>query len=341
MKTVKINYAGVADDYNKEQNLIYDLLKINGYDVQIVDDPDYLICDFSGENPYQYCGHPQVRIMYSGENFIPDFNLIDYAICPYPIQFGDRNFQLPACVWPRSHWQELMHKNRAGVTVDFVKNKQYFANFIAGHESEYNIRGDFFKKLCEYKRVESPGSYLNNMPNGEQVNWLNDSKSDFQRKCKFTLCFESTNHYGFVTEKIMDAFYADTIPVYYGSPTVTEIFNKDAFINVADYESFDAAIERIKELDQDDEKYLEMLRQPILVNPDYPRELEDALGKYVCHIFDQPLEQAYRRTRVYRPRDCDEYLARAVDSESLTMKNLILRILEKMKEKTVGILKRS
>lgn len=341
MKTVKINYAGVADDYNKEQNLIYDLLKINGYDVQIVDDPDYLICDFSGENPYQYCGHPQVRIMYSGENFIPDFNLIDYAICPYPIQFGDRNFQLPACVWPRSHWQELMHKNRAGVTVDFVKNKQYFANFIAGHESEYNIRGDFFKKLCEYKRVESPGSYLNNMPNGEQVNWLNDSKSDFQRKCKFTLCFESTNHYGFVTEKIMDAFYADTIPVYYGSPTVTEIFNKDAFINVADYESFDAAIERIKELDQDDEKYLEMLRQPILVNPDYPRELEDALGKYVCHIFDQPLEQAYRRTRVYRPRDCDEYLARAVDSDSLTMKNLILRILEKVKEKTVGILKRS
>ena len=341
MKTVKINYAGVADDYNKEQNLIYDLLKINGYDVQIVDDPDYLICDFSGENPYQYCGHPQVRIMYSGENFIPDFNLIDYAICPYPIQFGDRNFQLPACVWPRSHWQELMHKNRAGVTVDFVKNKQYFANFIAGHESEYNIRGDFFKKLCEYKRVESPGSYLNNMPNGEQVNWLNDSKSDFQRKCKFTLCFESTNHYGFVTEKIMDAFYADTIPVYYGSPTVTEIFNKDAFINVADYESFDAAIERIKELDQDDEKYLEMLRQPILVNPDYPRELEDALGKYVCHIFDQPLEQAYRRTRVYRPRDCDEYLARAVDSESLTMKNLILRILKKVKEKTVGILKRS
>ena len=341
MKTVKINYAGVADDYNKEQNLIYDLLKINGYDVQIVDDPDYLICDFSGENPYQYCGHPQVRIMYSGENFIPDFNLIDYAICPYPIQFGDRNFQLPACVWPRSHWQELMHKNRAGVTVDFVKNKQYFANFIAGHESEYNIRGDFFKKLCEYKRVESPGSYLNNMPNGEQVNWLNDSKSDFQRKCKFTLCFESTNHYGFVTEKIMDAFYADTIPVYYGSPTVTEIFNKDAFINVGDYESFDAAIEKIKELDQDDEKYLEMLRQPILVNPDYPRELEDALGKYVCHIFDQPLEQAYRRTRVYRPRDCDEYLARAVDSDSLTMKNLILRILEKVKEKTVGNLKRS
>ena len=155
---------------------------------------------------------------------------------------------------------------------------RYCPNFIARHESEGNIRGDFFKKLCQYKRVESPGSYLNNMPGGAVVDWLDGSKTEFQRKCKFTLCFESTLHYGFVTEKIMDAFYADTIPVYYGSPTVTDIFNKDAFINCTDYPSFDAVIEKIKELDQDDEKYLQMLRQPILVDPDYPRELEDALG---------------------------------------------------------------
>lgn len=333
MKTIKINYAGVGDWFNKEQNLIYDILCNHGYDVRIVDDPDYLICDYSGQNPYQYCGTPQVRIMYSGENFIPDFNLIDYAISPYPIQFGDRHFQLPACVWPRSHWVSLSEQKRGGYDAKFVKNKQYFANFISSHESEYNIRGDFFKKLCEYKRVEAPGSYLNNMPNGETVDWMNDSKAEFQRKCKFTLCFESTNHYGFVTEKLMDAFYADTIPVYYGSSTAAEIFNKDAFINVADYESFDAAIEKIKELDQDDEKYLKMLRQPALVDPEYPQKLEKALGEYICHIFDQPLEKAYRRTRVYRPKDCDDYLARAVDSESLTMKNLILRVAGKIGHK--------
>lgn len=332
MKSVKINYAGVASDFNKEQNLIYDILKGAGYDVQISEDPDFLVCDFSGANPYQYCGHPQVRIMYSGENMIPDFNLVDYAISPYPIHFSDRHFQLPACVWPRNHWMSLSQKNR-DYTAEFVKNKTFFANFISGHESEYNIRGDFFKKLCEYKRVESPGSYLNNMPGGETVDWLNSSKSDFQRKCKFTLCFESTNHYGFVTEKIMDAFYADTIPVYYGSSTVTDIFNKDAFINVADFESFEAAIEKIKELDQDDEKYLEMMHQPILVDPSYPERLEAELGNFICHIVEQPREKAYRRSRVYRPRYCDDYLARAVDSDSLTMRNLISRIFAKIKNK--------
>ena len=197
------------------------------------------------------------------------------------------------------------------------------------HESEFNIRGDFFKELCKYKRVESAGTYLNNMPGGKTVNWLDDSKANLQRKCKFTLCFESTLHYGFVTEKLMDAFFTDTIPVYYGSPTAAEIFNKNAFINVADYASFEEAMAKIIELDQDDEKYLQMLRQPILVDPEYPERLEQELHSFVRNIFDQPLEQAYRRSRVYSPKNCDDLLSRMVDGETLTMGNLLKRILQK------------
>ena len=333
MKTVKINYSGTFTGYDPHQNLIYDILKGRGFDVQIVDDPDYLICDVFGENPYEYCKHPQVRIMYNSENYIPDFNLIDYAICSYPIQFQDRCYYLPCCVWPQKHWRALPKKNRENLTLDFVKSKVYFANFIASHESENNIRGDFFKKLCAYKRVESPGSYLNNMPNGEMVSWMDDSKTDFQRKCKFTLCFESTSHNGFVTEKITDAFYADTIPVYYGSPSVTDIFNRNAFINCSDYASFDEVIEKIKELDQDDEKYLEMIQQPILVDPTFPDRVMDEVEDYVCSIFEQPLEKAYRRSRVYHPERCNDYLARAVDEETLTMKNLVARIGAKVKKK--------
>lgn len=332
-KTVKINYAGVSEDFNKKGNLIYDILVNQGYDVQISEDPDYIICDTIYPGTYDYCAHPQIRIQYSGENYIPDLNLIDYAISPYPLTLGDRHFQLPACVWPREHWMDVAKRDRSGITMEFVKSKEYFANFISSHESEYNIRGDFFKKLNEYKRVEAPGTYLNNMPDGKSVNWLNDSKTEFQRKCKFTLCFESTCHYGFVTEKIMEAFYADTIPVYFGSPTVTEIFNKDAFVNCGDFDTFDAAIERIRELDQDDAQYLQMLRQPILVDPDYPDRLEKELGEFVCHIFDQPIQQAYRRSRVYLPKQINDYLSRAVDSETLTMGNLLGRMAEKVKGK--------
>ena len=128
----------------------------------------------------------------------------------------------------------------------------------------------------------------------------------------------------------MDAFYSDTIPVYFGSSAAADIFNQEAFINVADYDSFEAAIERIIELDQDDEKYLQMLCKPILVDPEYPEKLEEDLSRYICSIFDQPLEKAYRRSRVYRPRYCDDYLARAIDEETLTLRNLLSRLGRKL-----------
>lgn len=330
-KTIKLNYCGMGEDFDSTQNLIYDLLKLQGYEVILSEDPDYLLCSFSGATPYDYCGKPQVRIMHSAENYIPDFNLIDYSICPYPVAFGDRNFCLPVCVWPRSHWQSLADKPRSREAARaLLAEKTLFANFIASHESENHIRGDFFKKLCAYKRVESPGTYLNNMPDGQTVEFHDESKTDFQRKCKFTLCFESTRHYGFVTEKIMDAFYADTIPVYYGSPTVTDIFNRDAFINVSDFDSMDAAMERIIQLDQDDDAYVEMLSRPILVDPGYPMRLEQELAAYVSHIFDQPLEQAYRRSRVFHPKAIDDYLSRSVDEETLTLRNLLRRLLRKL-----------
>ena len=47
------------------------------------------------------------------------------------------------------------------------------------------------------------------MPNGETVNWLDGSKFRFQKKCKFSLCFESVKHEGFISEKIVEALGID------------------------------------------------------------------------------------------------------------------------------------
>ena len=310
MKTLKIKFSGKWAGFTPEESTICYWLKKNGYEIQVVDDADYVICDVFGKPPYEYCKHPQVRIFECGENVVPDFNLVDYAVSRYPVQLGDRNFYVPGCTTPGKFWHALAKKDR-NYPDSFLKEKIYFANLVAGHDSEHNYRSIFFEKLSAYKRVESAGTLLYNMPDGMRVNWLDDSKTNFQRKSKFTICFESTAHEGFITEKITDAFFADTIPIYYGSSNITEIFNKDAFINVADYESFDAVVEKIKELDQDDEKYLAMLRQPILVNADYPRQLDEELEKYILHIFEQPLEKAYRRCRAYYPQWQNEFLMKA------------------------------
>lgn len=305
MKTIRIKFVGFWSDFVPEHLYIYNFLK-NYYNVEIVEDADYIICGVFGQ-PYDYCKYPQIRIMYSGENYIPDLNFVDYAICPYPIVFLDRVVYKPVFFDDTGHFLKLANKVR-DYPDNFLDNKIYFANFIASHDSEHNIRGDFFKKLCEYKRVESPGTYLNNMNTNEKLTYTDESKVNFQKKCKFTLCFESTKHKGFITEKIVDAFFADTIPVYYGSETVSEIFNPKAFINCNDFRDFDAIIAYIKELDQNDEKYLQMLREPIFLNDSFPNLIFNNFKQKLLDIFDQPLEKAVRRSSVYFPQKHEKYV---------------------------------
>lgn len=312
MKTVKIKLLGLWTPFNINETTFFKLLQKN-YIVEIVDkNPDYIVCSVF-KNYYEYCKYPQVRIMLSGENYIPDFNLIDYSVCSYPIEFADRNYRLPVFLL-ENHESilELAKKTRC-FSSDIIQNKEYFANFICGHESENKIRGDFFKKLSKYKRVESCGTHLNNMPDGFKVN--RNSKIDFQKKCKFTLCFESTSHYGFITEKLTDAFLADTIPIYYGSSDVGTIFNKNAFINCADYRNFDEVIEKIQELDNDDEKYLAMLNQPIFVDAEYCEKTIAGLERFIKNIFNQEKENAYRRSRVYFAKAHNDYLTKGVDAK--------------------------
>ncbi|MBQ7828782.1 MAG: hypothetical protein IJ345_00735 [Clostridia bacterium] len=336
MKTIKIKFVGYWQGFDYTNKHIYKLLTKH-YDVQIVEnDPEYVICSVFGR-PYEYCKYPQVRIMYVGENYIPDFNVVDYGICNYPIKLQDRAFYFPFCLDEFGHCESLQSKDR-NYSDEILKEKIYFANFIAGHESENAIRGNFFKKLDrEYKRIESVGSYLNNQPDGKRVQWDNDSKREFQSKCKFTLCFESTKHEGFVTEKITDAFYADTIPIYYGSDNVKDIFNEKAFINCADYPDFESVLAKIKELDEDDEKYMEMLRQPIFVNPSFVDDTLAAFEKYLCAIFDQPLEKAYRRSRVYAAHIEDDFLRELNGIHKKPFRSSCKMIFRKCKEKIMHI----
>jgi len=295
VKTIKIKYVGFWEGFQPKDHYLHRTLE-KLYDVQITDNPDYIICSCFDE--YCYLEYPQIRIMCSGENFIPDFNLIDYGVSVYPLDFMDRHFSFPGMVgWPDPFY-ELMKKKR-NYTNDILYDKDLFANLIYSHDSENCMRSELYHLLSQYKRVESPGPLLYNMLGGERVSRSDGSKEALQRRTKFTLCCESTCHEGFVTEKIFEAFLADTIPVYCGSSTITDIFNRDAFINISDYDNLQDVVERIKELDQNDEAYLQMLRQPIFHDPDYIQRTQRNFESFLRNIFDQPIETAYRRSRVY------------------------------------------
>ncbi|KAF0997797.1 Alpha-(1,3)-fucosyltransferase, partial [Helicobacter pylori SS1] len=85
------------------------------------------------------------------------------------------------------------------------------------------------------------------------------NKSEFLSQYKFNLCFENTQGYGYVTEKIIDAYFSHTIPIYWGSPSVAQDFNPKSFVNVHDFKNFDEAIDYIKYLHTHPNAYLDML----------------------------------------------------------------------------------
>ena len=298
MKKVKVKFVSFWPGFEPEEFFITKILR-KYYDVEITEDADYVIC--SGSGFYEYLGSRQVRIMFSGENYIPDFNYIDYAFSVYPVVFFDRHFSFPGLVLSSYDSMLELSKKDRNYSADILKEKNLFANMIASHESERNLRGEFLRLAGKYKRVEAAGSLYNNMPNGEKVQMRDGTKFALQKKCKFTFCGESLAHEGFITEKIFDALLADTIPIYYGSSTISEIINKKAYIDIRDYNSLEDVIEKIIELDSDDEKYMEMLREPVFVDEKYIEKKIEELEQFVRHIFDQPLEQAYRRCRRYMP----------------------------------------
>jgi hypothetical protein len=122
------------------------------------------------------------------------------------------------------------------------------------------VRNEFFHKLCRYKKVDSGGGALNNMGYRVPPGWA--AKLEWLRPYKFNIAFENTSLPGWTTEKIADAMQTRALPIYWGDPGVGREFNPRSFLNYHDFPSEEALIEKIIELDRDDAKYLEYLRQP-------------------------------------------------------------------------------
>ncbi|NHA95145.1 glycosyltransferase family 10 domain-containing protein, partial [Helicobacter pylori] len=220
------------------------------------------------------------RVFYTGENEVPNFNLFDYAIGFDELDFRDRYLRMPlyyaslhykaesvndttspyklkdnslyALKKPSHHFKEN-HPNLCAVVNDESDPlKRGFASFVASNPNA-PIRNAFYDALNSIEPVTGGGSVKNTL--GYNVK----NKSEFLSQYKFNLCFENTQGYGYVTEKIIDAYFSHTIPIYWGSPSVAKDFNPKSFVNVCDFKNFDEAIDYVRYLHTHPNAYLDML----------------------------------------------------------------------------------
>lgn len=318
IKTIKIKFADFFQGFNLEDNFLLRAMKKN-YNVIQCDDPDYLIFSCFGDENLKY--DKCIKIFYSGEDVCPDFNLCDYGISFDDIKYEDRYLRYPLfSIWGMD---KAMQKHI--FTEDEIEAKTEFCNFVVSNGNANPIRLEFFEKLSKYKQVLSGGKFMNNI-GGPVVD-----KAAFQEKFKFTIAFENDMSNGYTSEKILDAFKAKTIPIYWGNKNIVYDFNPKSFINVNDFSSIDEAIDYIKEIDNNDDLFRKILSEPIFENGELPYKFSaDALADFFAYIIEQPLDKAKRLSKYsFKGYYLHKQLSKA-RYEKLMCENICYRLLHKI-----------
>ncbi|HEX6961632.1 MAG TPA: glycosyltransferase family 10 [Lacipirellula sp.] len=280
---ISIGFSDFWGGFTPHDNYFTRLLATR-YDVEIADQPELLIYSCFGNEHRR--SKARVRIFFTGENVRPNFRQCDYA---FSFDHIDRpeHYRLPLYAWySPPDW--LM--KGAFDPAQILAQKSGFCNFVYSNP-RCKLRIKFFEKLSKYKRVDSGGRLMNNI--GGPV----ADKLAFLRRYKFTIAFENDSYPGYTTEKIAEPMLAWSLPIYWGNPLVHLDFNPRSFLNYFDYGSLDDLVDRVVELDRDDELYCQYLREPWhhgnVVNA-YVRE-ENVLAQFERILAADPSGRRRRR----------------------------------------------
>lgn len=273
-KKTRIAFCDFWNDFNTHDNFIINSLKRIAVKIDIVEpnqDPDFLFYSIFGYENLYY--RDCIRIYYTGENDIPDFNKCDYAISFQHLTLGDRHLRLPIySLWPS--FQTL----RSGTTKPIPENREFCSFVVSNNWCASNLRTEIFEKLSKYKQVASGGRYANNI--GGPV----ADKIEFLRNYKFNIAFENSCIDGYTTEKLIDALAARTVPIYWGNSLVDKDINPKCFINVSDFENLEDCIEYIKQVDSDDTLYNAYLKANPLFDSHPYLHWEQILDSFLLNI---------------------------------------------------------
>ena len=180
------------------------------YDVEICDNPDFLIHSKFGSRHKRYkC----VTIFFTGENRRPDLSRYDYAFT-FDYLDDPRHYRLPLYVF-YGNPQKLIRPDEINVEAILRKKTEFCSFVVSNVDSKFRIK--FFEQLSKYKKVNSGGRVHNNI--GGRVK----GKAAFVRTHKFNIAFENASWPGYTTEKIFEPMLVNTIPIYWGNSSSTAI----------------------------------------------------------------------------------------------------------------------
>ena len=221
---------------------------------------------FKGDLPLKDAKDPRILyVQYSGEPKYNEIELFDINIIPEEADTDTDTYTgTGTAIVPVPHINMQIWCNQIDTTSLTLKRRlqgspsnRKFCLFAVSNKTNED-RNRFFGELSNYKRVDSCGKFMNNL--GYNCPGSHDSKEycQFISQYKFMICFENNSMTNYLTEKLLNAYDCNTIPIYWGCPNLGDYVNLSAILYLkSDYTAYDVSklITEIKRLDNDDEAY--------------------------------------------------------------------------------------
>jgi len=246
------------------------------YNIEVTPDSPDLVISNDFRERYQNAK----MIYFSGEPFF-DLGVHDYALTSFYVD-DSRFYRVPLyllyayeyykCGFTSSYEEILYSKLKIDSSI--LNYKPKFCAYVARGPGKSDCqRSSFFEIMSMYKQVDALGEHYNNGPmiggeSGSIVGSIN--KCETLKYYKFSMAFENSLEYngkiGYTTEKIYEPMMALSIPIYWGNAKIAEDFNVKSFLNWNDYGSNEKLAERVVEIDNDDDLYMDYMKENYSAN---------------------------------------------------------------------------
>jgi hypothetical protein len=235
--------------------------------VELVINPneaDVLITSCFGNRKTQYKDKKMIILGYEKDCADMDYHLYQKALYVTSFYFHNslcKYYNLPLFYLYTGFDLSKKLFNRRKKT----KKTEFCLSIISNYSVE--TRNSYIKKIMEYKNIDNYGLFEKNKNDKliERTTWYDPRLIDKIRPYKFMIAIENCSVENYNTEKLVNAWLGGAIPIYYGDPNIDEFYNEKAFVNINRL-GIEKAIEKIKELNENEELYDEMFNEPLLNN---------------------------------------------------------------------------
>ena len=190
------------------------------------------------------------RIWYTAENLRPPIDLKFNGTLSYDQDtYGGTNRYMPnwyqyAGFFGNSFVSRVGKYSNSEILLSprSLNKKSKFACAFVGNPDPVRLR--LIEKLKKCGEVDLFGPLFNSrIP----------EKHEVAKSYKYQVCLENDLYPGYVTEKLIDSFLCDNVPIYWGDFGMDSSINKKGIINLKDFNSMDELVQRISTIN--DEEY--------------------------------------------------------------------------------------